>query len=119
MLLKLFITRRLAIKASPKPIGRLPPSARDDALRSTETTRFGLPSSVLTALALGGCATRGAPSYTLFGAYFPAWMFCAGIGLAAAVVARAFFEATGLAYVLPFQLFVCASIGVCAASLRP
>jgi hypothetical protein len=41
-------------------------------------------------------------------------MFCAAIGLVAAAVARAFFEATGLAYVLPFQLFVCISIGVCA-----
>jgi len=42
-------------------------------------------------------------------------MFCGAIGLVAAIVARAFFEASGLAYVLPFQLFVCASIGVCAA----
>jgi len=66
------------------------------------------------ALALSGCAVQGAPSYTLFGAYFPAWMFCAAIGLVAAIAARAFFEASGLAYVLPFQLFLCASIGVSA-----
>jgi len=66
------------------------------------------------ALALGGCAVQGAPSYTLFGAYFPAWMFCAAIGLLGAIVARAFFEVSGLAYVLPFQLFVCAAIGVAA-----
>jgi hypothetical protein len=78
--------------------------------------RLGVPGAALlaTALGLSGCAVQGAPSYTLFGAYFPAWMFCAAIGLVAAAVARAFFEATGLAYVLPFQLFVCASIGVCA-----
>ena len=63
---------------------------------------------------MSGCAAQGAPSYTLFGAYFPAWMFCAAIGLVAAIVARAVFEATGLAWVLPFQLFVCAAIGVCA-----
>jgi len=68
----------------------------------------------LTLAPLSGCAAQGAPSYALFGAYFPAWMFCAAIGLVAAIGARAFFEATGLAYVLPFQLFVCASIGVCA-----
>jgi len=67
-----------------------------------------------TALALSGCAVQGAPSYTLFGAYFPAWMFCAAIGLLGAIIARAFFEAAGLAYILPFQLFLCASIGVCA-----
>ena len=63
---------------------------------------------------ISGCAAQGAPSYSLFGAYFPAWMFCSAIGLLAAVVARAVFEASGLAYVLPYQLFVCASIGVCA-----
>jgi len=63
---------------------------------------------------MGGCAAHGAPSYTLFGAYFPAWLFCAAIGLLAAVVGRAIFEATGLAYVLPYQLFVCVAIGVCA-----
>ena len=68
-----------------------------------------------TALALSSCSAQGAPSFMLFGAYFPAWMFCAAIGLVAAIVARAFFEATGLAYVLPYQLFVCVSIGVCAA----
>jgi hypothetical protein len=39
-------------------------------------------------------------------------MFCAASGLLAAIVARAFFEASGLAYVLPHQLFVCASIGL-------
>jgi hypothetical protein len=58
---------------------------------------------------------KGAPSFTLFGAYFPAWMFCAAIGILAAIVARAIFVATGLAYILPLQLFVCAAIGVSAA----
>jgi YtcA family len=78
--------------------------------------RLGMPGAALlaTALGLSGCAVQGAPSYTLFGAYFPAWMFCAAIGLVAAIVARAIFEATGLAFILPLQLFVCVSIGVCA-----
>jgi YtcA family len=81
------------------------------------TGRFGGPPSALelTAIAVSGWAVQGAPSFPLFGAYFPSWMFCGAIGLVAAIVARAFFEASGLAYVLPFQLFVCASIGVCAA----
>ena len=69
----------------------------------------------LTALALSGCTAQGAPSYTLFGAYFPAWMFCAALGILAAILARAFFVATGLAHVVPLQLGVCASIGLCAA----
>jgi len=64
---------------------------------------------------LGGCDVRGAPSYVLFGAYFPAWMFLALLAIVAAIVTRAVFVATGLARVLPFQLFVCASVGVSAA----
>jgi hypothetical protein len=78
---------------------------------------FGGPPSApaLTALALSGYRVQGAPSFTLFGAYFPAWMFCAVLGIMAAILARAVFVATGLAHVLPFQLFVCASIGLSAA----
>jgi YtcA family len=78
---------------------------------------FGGPPSALAlqALALSGLRVQGAPSFTLFGAYFPAWMFCAAVGLLVAIFARAVFVATGLAYVLPFQLFVCASIGLSAA----
>ncbi len=68
-------------------------------------------------LGLSGCAVRGAPSFVLFGAFFPAWMFCAALGILAGIVARAVFVATGLAHVLPLQLFVCASIGVCAGLL--
>jgi hypothetical protein len=53
----------------------------------------------------------------LFGAYFPAWMVCALLGILGAIAARAFFVGSGLARILPFQLFVCASIGVCLALL--
>jgi len=67
------------------------------------------PSAPAAALLLSGC---GAPSYTLFGAFFPAWMFCGGIGLLVAIGARAVFVSTGWNTVLPFQLFVCAAIGV-------
>jgi hypothetical protein len=74
-------------------------------------------SITLLALVLGGCSVRGSPSYALFGAYFPAWMFCAGIGVAGAVGARIAFVAGGLGNVLPFQLFVCASIGLIIALL--
>jgi YtcA family len=76
--------------------------------------QFGGSPSAL-ALALGLSTVQGAPSFALFGAYFPAWMFCAALGILAAILARAVFVATGLAHVLPFQLFVCASIGLCAA----
>ena len=71
--------------------------------------------SLLSAWPLTGCALDGAPSFPLAGAFFPAWMACAAIGVVAAGVARALFVVTGLAGVLPLQLFVCAAVGVYAA----
>lgn len=64
-------------------------------------------------LSLSGCSlVRGAPSFPLFGAYFPGWMFCALLGVFAAIGARALLVATGWAEILPYQLFVCASLGL-------
>jgi YtcA family len=65
---------------------------------------------VLLAALSSGC--DGAPSVTVAGAYFPAWLVCALIGALAAVLARAIFVATGLAQALPLQLLVCVSAGV-------
>jgi hypothetical protein len=64
---------------------------------------------------LGGCAAQGAPSFILFGAYFPAWMFCALIGIAGALVARIALVTTGLSGTLPLQLLVCTSVGLIVA----
>jgi hypothetical protein len=64
------------------------------------------------ALASDGSLLRGAPSFSLFGAFFPGWMFCGLIGIIGAIVARAVMVSSGLAKILPFQLFVCASIGL-------
>lgn len=61
-------------------------------------------------LLLSGCAS--APSLELFGAYFPAWLFCAAFGIIAGFAAHAVFIATGWANRLPFQFFLCASIGL-------
>jgi hypothetical protein len=66
---------------------------------------------------LGGCSAAGAPSFDLFGAFFPAWLLCGVIGIAGAVIARAIFVSTGLANTLPYQLAVCAAIGVITALL--
>lgn len=60
---------------------------------------------------------NGAPSYMLFGAFFPAWMVCAVIGILGAVAARVLMVRSGLATIVPFQLFVCASIGLIVALL--
>jgi YtcA family len=63
------------------------------------------------ALALGGCSPA-APSFVLFGAFFPAWLLCGTIGIAGAGITRLAFVASGLSEVLPYQLFVCAAVGV-------
>jgi hypothetical protein len=63
--------------------------------------------------ALSGCAVRGAPSFVIAGSYVPGWMFCALIGIVSAIAVRIGFVASGLASVLPFQLFVCTAIGLC------
>jgi hypothetical protein len=65
-------------------------------------------------LALGGCS-GGAPSFVLFGAFFPAWLLCGTLGVVGAAVARVVFVATGVSNTLPYQLFVCTAIGVMTA----
>ena len=66
---------------------------------------------------LSGCAVTGAPSFVLFGAYFPAWMLLAGIGIVVGLGTRLALLAAGLAELLPLQLFVCTSTGLIVASL--
>ncbi len=61
---------------------------------------------------LTGCATRGAPSFALFGAYFPFWLLSSVTGIAGAVVAHRVFVATGWVRAVPYQLSVCTAIGV-------
>jgi hypothetical protein len=67
--------------------------------------------------ALSGCEVRGAPSFMMAGSYFPGWMFCALIGIVVAIAVRVGFIASGLASVLPLQLFVCSAIGLCCGLL--
>jgi hypothetical protein len=68
-------------------------------------------------LILTSCSTGGAPSFTLFGAFFPGWMFCGLVGIVGAGAARAVFVATRLSNVLPYQLFLCTAIGIIVAIL--
>ncbi len=71
-------------------------------------------STLASASILGGCAA--APSITLAGAYFPAWLVCALIGVLGALIARMVLAGIGLAQTLPLLLLVCLSVGVvCAA----
>ena len=62
-------------------------------------------------LLLCGC---GAPSLTVAGAYFPAWLACATLAVLVACVARVIMVATRLSQLIPLQLAVCASIGTIA-----
>jgi hypothetical protein len=68
-------------------------------------------------LALGGCSEAGAPSLDIFGAFFPAWLLCAVLGIFVALGARIVFAARNLIDVLPFQLSVCTSLGAIFALL--
>ena len=79
--------------------------------------QWAMPLMIVTSTALGGCASHGAPSFVLFGAFFPAWMLCALFGILGAIAARGIFVSAGLDSVLPFQLFVCSSVGLVVATL--
>jgi hypothetical protein len=72
---------------------------------------------VLASLSLGGCSAGGAPSFDVFGTFFPAWLLCGVIGIAAAIVARVVLVSTGLANTLPYQLAVIAAAGLIAGLL--
>ncbi|WP_240554514.1 YtcA family lipoprotein [Acetobacter cibinongensis] len=68
-------------------------------------------------LFLGGCATHHAPSFSLFGAYFPGWMLCGIIGVFVAVTLRLLFVVSGIDAFLSLRLFTYVSLGVIAALL--
>jgi hypothetical protein len=79
--------------------------------------RAGAWATLVPNLLLGGCTFRGAPSYALFGAYFPLWLLSGVIGMAGALVAHRLFVATGWVRVIPYQLSVCTAIGFAVAAL--
>jgi YtcA family len=64
---------------------------------------------------LSGCTVGGAPSFELFGAFFPAWMLCATVGIAGAVATRVVLTLPRLAEVIPYRLSVCTALGVIVA----
>jgi hypothetical protein len=69
--------------------------------------------TVLSPLGLGGC-DPGAPSLSLVGSYFPAWILCSLIGVAVGLAARVVLSATRLAETAAYPLVVCIAIGVIA-----
>jgi hypothetical protein len=67
---------------------------------------------VITGSILTGCSFAGAPSFELFGAFFPAWMLCALIGIFGAAGTRVVLTSPAFDASIPFQLAVCAAAGV-------
>jgi hypothetical protein len=63
-------------------------------------------------LAALSSACTGAPSIAVAGAYFPAWLACGLLGVAASIFARMVLAAAGLGQELPLQLLVCVALGV-------
>ena len=61
---------------------------------------------------LVGCAYAGAPSFDLFGAFFPAWMLCALIGIVGAVGAKVVVTTPRFNDAIPLRLAVCTAVGV-------
>jgi uncharacterized membrane protein len=58
---------------------------------------------------------KDAPTITLAGAYFPAWLLCAIFAVLVAIVAHILMSVTRLSDRVPFYSAVCASLGVAAA----
>ena len=54
----------------------------------------------------------GAPSFELFGAFFPAWMLCASLGVIGAAITRVVLTGTTFRDTVPFQLAACTAVGV-------
>jgi YtcA family len=69
--------------------------------------------ALATLAGLAGCRA-GAPSLSLVGAYFPAWILCSLIGLAVGLAARAGLSATRIAEVAAYPLVVCIALGAIA-----
>ena len=72
---------------------------------------------VVMSCTLTGCSLAGAPSFVLFGAFFPAWMLCALIGIAGAAGTRVVLTTPAFDQMIPFQLAVCTAAGVVVALL--
>lgn len=73
--------------------------------------------AIASVLMLQACSSAGAPSYVIFGAYFPRWLMAGLIGIAAAFIAHRVFVATGWNRKVPLQLSVCSAIGLAVAVL--
>jgi hypothetical protein len=63
------------------------------------------------------CSFVGAPSFDLFGAFFPAWMLCGLVGIFGAASARVVLTTPRFNGAIPLQFAVCTAVGVIVALL--
>ncbi|EHP39788.1 hypothetical protein OR16_29564 [Cupriavidus basilensis OR16] len=70
---------------------------------------------VVLAASLHGCA--GAPSFSLFGAYFPLWLLSALIGIVGAVISWRLFILAGWADIVGSPLLVNTATGLMIAEI--
>ncbi|MBV8798948.1 MAG: hypothetical protein JO208_03950 [Alphaproteobacteria bacterium] len=66
---------------------------------------------VVASCTLTGCSLAGAPSFQLFGAFFPAWMLCALIGVIGAAGTRVVLTNPTFRDLIPFPLATCKAAG--------
>lgn len=93
---------------------RLAKTSPNDSRPREDLARAGA-ASMAALFCLSGCDAIGAPSLSLFGAFFPGWLVCGILGVAGGGVSRAIMVASGLAQRLPLQLAVNASVGLIVA----
>ena len=60
----------------------------------------------LAGISMSACTPGTSPSLPFFGAYFPFWLICAGVGVIGAAVARLVFVKVGIDEVLPWRILV-------------
>ncbi|MGE4368780.1 MAG: YtcA family lipoprotein [Burkholderiaceae bacterium] len=70
---------------------------------------------LLLAGALAGCAGPRAPSFLMFGSYFPAWLVGFAVGIPFTLLLRAVLVRCGLDQVMPLRLLVYTCITVAFA----
>jgi hypothetical protein len=70
-----------------------------------------------TAIALPVAACSYSPTMDLLGSYFPAWMLCAAIGVAAAVIIRQILAVAGIDEYVVAPLLTYAGLAVAATLL--
>lgn len=74
-------------------------------------SKLGKAGPVLLSLSLGGCHVSGAATFEVVGAFFPAWLFCTVIGIAAAGAMRVVQVSSGRAELLAYPLLVSTAVG--------